>query len=164
MMKTSKVITYKPIGIVHSPFREPHGTPIQSIAAQGHEGTVEVFQEYSGGLADLDGFSHIILVCDFHLAKNPSLKVKPFLDDQTRGVFATRAPSRPNPIGISIVKLMSIEKNILYIDGLDIVDGTPLLDIKPYVPVIDIRDDIEIGWLNGKINKFGTSRDNGRFI
>ena len=124
-------IKYKPIGIIHSPFKEPKGTPIQPTAAKGIEGKVEVFPEYAEGLKDVKEFSHIILVCHFHLSKKPSLKVKPFMDDQMRGVFATRAPSRPNPIGISIVRLIKIEENILHVQDVDIIDGTPLLDIKP---------------------------------
>jgi tRNA-Thr(GGU) m(6)t(6)A37 methyltransferase TsaA len=162
-MGTSKTIVYTQIGIIHSPFKEPKGTPIQSIAAQGNDGTVELFLEYSKGLKDLNGFSHVILMYDFHLAKKPSLKVKPFLDDQTHGVFSTRAPNRPNPIGISIVKLVKIEKNILYIKDLDIVDGTPLLDIKPFVPEFDNRDTKTIGWLKKNIKRLSTLKDDGRF-
>ena len=133
-------IKYIQIGIIHSPFKEPKGTPIQPRAAQGIDGTVEVFQEYTEGLKDIDGFSYVILVYHFHLSKESSLKVKPFMDDQTHGVFSTRAPNRPNPIGISVVQLVKIEGNILQVKDLDIVDGTPLLDIKPYIPEFDIRD------------------------
>ncbi|MCK4903649.1 MAG: tRNA (N6-threonylcarbamoyladenosine(37)-N6)-methyltransferase TrmO, partial [Candidatus Marinimicrobia bacterium] len=122
-------MNFKPIGIVHSPFKEAIGTPIQPKAAKGIEGTVEVFTEFADGLADLDGFSHIILICNFHLVQKPKLKVIPYMDDQQRGVFSTRAPNRPNPIGISVVRLNRIENNILYIQNVDIIDGTPLLDI-----------------------------------
>ncbi|MCB2206967.1 MAG: tRNA (N6-threonylcarbamoyladenosine(37)-N6)-methyltransferase TrmO [Bacteroidetes bacterium] len=159
-----KEIQFAPIGIIHSPFKVPKGTPIQSIAAKGMEGTVELFQEYTGGLKDLDGFSHIMLIYHFHLSKEPSLKVRPFLDDQIRGVFSTRAPNRPNPIGISIVQLIRIEGNILYIKDLDIVDGTPLLDIKPFVAEFDIRDATKKGWLEKSINKISTSKEDERFI
>jgi tRNA-Thr(GGU) m(6)t(6)A37 methyltransferase TsaA len=162
-MKTIKTIEYTQIGVIHSPFTEPKGTPIQSIAAQGTDGTIEVFQEFSDGLEDVNGFSHIILVYDFHLSKRSSLKVKPFMDDRTHGVFATRAPNRPNPIGISIVKLSKIENNILFVEGLDILDGTPLLDIKPYVPEFDNRDTKKIGWLQKNIDKLSLSADDGRF-
>ncbi len=156
-------IKYKQIGVIHSPFKEPKGTPIQPGAAQGIEGTVEVFQEYVEGLKDLDGFSHIMLIYHFHLSKESSLKVKPFMDDQTHGVFSTRAPNRPNPIGISVVQLVKIEGNILYVKDVDIVDGTPLLDIKPYVPEFDIRDARKKGWLEKNVRKLSTSRDDGRF-
>ena len=157
-------IKYIQIGIIHSPFKEPKGTPIQPIAAQGIDGTVEVFQEYTEGLKDIDGFSHVILVYHFHLSKESSLKVKPFMDDQTHGVFSTRAPNRPNPIGISVVQLVKIKGNILQVKDLDIVDGTPLLDIKPYVPEFDIRDAKKKGWLEKNVNKLSTSKDDGRFI
>ena len=157
------VINYKPIGIIHSPFKKPKGTPIQPTAAIGVDGTVEVFQEYVEGLKDIEGFSHIILIYHFHLAKNYKLKVKPFLDDQFHGVFATRAPSRPNPIGLSIVRLMGAEKNLLHIRDVDVVDGTPLLDIKPYVPEFDGRKREKVGWLSKNLNKLDMLRDDGRF-
>ena len=157
-------IKYKPIGIIHSPFKEPKGTPIQPAAAKGIEGKVEVFPEYAEGLKDVKEFSHIILVCHFHLSKKPSLKVKPFMDDQMRGVFATRAPSRPNPIGISIVRLIKIEENILHVQDVDIIDGTPLLDIKPYVCEFDPKEVNKIGWLEKNVHKLPTSNDDGRFI
>jgi tRNA (adenine37-N6)-methyltransferase len=157
-------IKYKPIGIIHSPFKEPKGTPIQPAAAKGIGGKVEVFSEYAEGLEDVEGFSHIILVCHFHLAGKPSLKVKPFMDTQMRGVFATRAPSRPNPIGISIVRLVKIEENILHVQDVDIVDGTPLLDIKPYVGEFDANEVYKEGWLEKNVHKLPTSKDDGRFI
>ena len=156
-------IKYKPIGIIHSPFKEPKGTPIQPTATKGIDGTVEVFSEYVEGLKDLDGFSHIILIYHFHLSKKSSLKVKPYMDDQIRGVFSTRAPCRPNPIGISVVRLIAIKGNKLYIQDVDIVDGTPLLDIKPYVPEFDVRAVDKIGWLEKNVNKLSTSKDDGRF-
>jgi len=156
-------MNFKPIGIVHSPFKEAVGTPIQPKAGKGIKGTVEVFAEFADGLADLDGFSHIILICHFHLAKNYKLKVIPYMDDQQRGVFATRAPSRPNPIGISVVRLNHIENNILYIQYVDIIDGTPLLDIKPYVPEFDSEEDIKIGWLEKRVKILPNTKDDGRF-
>ncbi|MCD6131504.1 MAG: tRNA (N6-threonylcarbamoyladenosine(37)-N6)-methyltransferase TrmO, partial [Candidatus Hydrothermae bacterium] len=108
-------IKYIPIGIIHTPFREPKGTPIQPAAARGVCGTVEIYLEYIEGLKDLEGFSHIILIYHFHLSKGVSLKVKPFMDNELRGVFATRAPSRPNPIGISVVRLIQIKGNVLHV-------------------------------------------------
>ena len=175
-----KKITYKPIGVIHSPFKEPKGTPIQPEGARGIEGTVEVFAEYAEGLKDVEGFSHIILIYHFHLSKGASLTAKPFMDREARGVFAMRGPSRPNPIGISVVRLVRIEprkrahspqlaagnlqKTILHIQDVDIVDGTPLLDIKPYVPRFDVREVDNIGWLEENIHKVDTSKDDGRFM
>ena len=157
-------IAYRPIGIVHSPFKEAYGTPIQSVSAHDTEGVVEVFPEYAAGLEDIDGFSHIILIYHFHLCKKFSLRVKPFLDDPSHGVFATRAPARPNPIGISIVRLIRVEKERLYIQDVDIVDGTPLLDIKPYVPEFDKREAERKGWLEGNLGKLYEMKDDGRFV
>lgn len=157
-------IKYKPIGIIRSPFKEPKGTPIQPTAAKGINGTVDVFAEYTEGLDDLEGFSHIILVYHFHLSKKTSLKVEPFMDNQTRGVFSTRAPSRPNPIGISVVHLVRVEGNVLHIRDVDILDGTPLLDIKPYVPEFDAREAGKIGWLEENVHKLSMSKDDERFM
>ena len=157
-------IRYTPIGIIHSPFKEPHGTPIQAAVSRDIEGTVEIFPEYAEGLMDIDGFSHICLIYHFHLSEGFSLKVKPYLDDQLHGVFVTRAPARPNPIGLSIVRLVKIEGVKLYIRDVDIVDGTPLLDIKPYVPEFDVREVERIGWLEKHVHKLRTAKDNGRFI
>jgi len=157
-------IKYKPIGVVHSPHKQSEGTPVQPAAAKGIDGTVEVFPEYAEGLKDLEGFSHIILIYHFHLSKGASLRVKPFMDTEVRGVFAMRGPSRPNPIGISAVRLVRIEGNILHIEDVDIVDGTPLLDIKPYVPEFDVREAENIGWLEGNVFKLSTSKDDGRFV
>jgi tRNA-Thr(GGU) m(6)t(6)A37 methyltransferase TsaA len=156
-------IRYKPIGVIHSPFKEPRGTPIQPPAGKDVDGTVEVFQDYARGLRDLEGFSHVVLLYHFHLSSEASLEVKPFLDDQTRGVFSTRAPSRPNPIGMSVVRLVGIEGTILRVRDLDIVDGTPLLDIKPSVPDFDGGDVDRIGWLERKKGALPRSRDDGRF-
>jgi tRNA-Thr(GGU) m(6)t(6)A37 methyltransferase TsaA len=156
-------IRYKPIGVVHSPFREPKGTPIQPAGAKGINGTVEIFQQYAEGLKDIEGFSHIILLYHFHLSKGSALIVKPYMDSKARGVFAMRGPSRPNPIGISVVRLIKVEGNRLHIRDVDIVDGTPLLDIKPYVPEFDIKEVGRIGWLEGSVHKLSTSKDDGRF-
>lgn len=157
-------IIYKPIGIIHSPFKEPKGTPIQSSAGKNIKGTIEVYPEYVEGLKDLEGFSHIILLYHFHLVKKTTLHAKPFMDDKPHGIFSIRGPSRPNPIGFSIVRLMKIKENILYIQDLDMLDGTPLLDIKPYVAKFDQREKINIGWMEKNIHKLSTSKDDGRFI
>jgi tRNA (adenine37-N6)-methyltransferase len=159
----SERITYKQIGIVYSPFKEPKNVPIQAVASKGNKGTIKIFPQYIGGLKDIDGFSHIILLYHFHLAGDSSLMVKPFLDDKLHGVFATRSPARPNKIGISIVRLKKIEGNTLHIQDIDILDGTPLLDIKPYVPEFDCRKTAKIGWFNDKIGKLALTKDDGRF-
>ncbi len=155
---------YKQIGLIHTPYKEPKGTPIQPTAAKGVEGTVEVFSEYLEGLKDIDGFSHIMLIYHFHLVKGVSLKVKPYMDNNLRGIFATRAPPRPNPIGISIVRLTKVEGNILRVRDVDIVDGTPLLDIKPYVPEFDLRKVEKTGWLEKRVHQLHKAKDDGRFI
>ncbi|MCW8925921.1 MAG: tRNA (N6-threonylcarbamoyladenosine(37)-N6)-methyltransferase TrmO [Xanthomonadales bacterium] len=146
-------IEYEPIGIVYSPFAESKGTPIQPSRAKHAAGTVEVFPGFAEGLADLDGFSHIILLCHMHRASGYRLKVTPYLDDQPRGLFATRAPSRPNPIGLSVVELVGIEGNTLAIRGVDLLDGTPVLDIKPCVGEFDQRTELRIGWLKNARKK-----------
>jgi len=121
--------------------------PIQPAAAIGIRGTVELFAGFAAGLKDLAGFSHIILLYHFHRVAQSKLVVVPFLDREPRGIFATRAPARPNPIGLSVVRLLSVEGNVLQIENVDIVDGTPLLDIKPYVPEFDHHEADRIGWL-----------------
>ena len=156
-------IIYRPIGAIHSPLKEPRDAPIQPASAGNIEETVEIYPEYAEGLADLDGFSHIMLLYHFHLSKEHSLRVKPYLDTEVRGVFATRAPARPNPIGMSIVRLVKVERGKLHIRDVDILDGTPLLDIKPYVPAFDSRSAERIGWLAGKLDDLPGTRDDGRF-
>lgn len=137
--------TMKPIGVIHSPFDDKSQTPIQPTRSRA-VGKVEVFPEFSVGLQDMEGFSHIFLLYVFHRSVGYSLQVKPFLDDKLRGLFSTRHPCRPNPIGLSIVRLMARRDNILEIEGVDVWDGTPLLDIKPYVPDFDVRTDVKNGW------------------
>ena len=139
-------ITYRPIGIIHSEHVDAKLTPIQPAYAQGCKGQVEVFPEFAAGLQDLDGFSHIFLIYHFHQAEPAKLVVKPFLQDVERGVFATRAPCRPNAVGLSIVELVRREGNVLYLDGVDILDGTPLLDIKPYTAKFDRIETKRNGW------------------
>ena len=156
-------ITYKPIGIIQSPFSDTTGMPIQPSGAKGIKGTVKLMPEYAEGLQDLEGFSHVILIYHLHLSTCFSLRVKPFLDDQLRGVFATRAPRRPNPIGLSVVRLKEIKENILHIEDIDIVDGTPLLDIKPYVPEFEGQETVRIGWLTEKAGKAPRKKSDDRF-
>ncbi len=163
-MRKHGEIVYKPIGVIRTPFKDAEGVPIQPTAARGVKGIVEVYPEYAEGLKDLEGFSHIILIYHFHLIKTCRLLVVPYLDSEVRGVFATRAPARPNPIGISIVRLLRIEGNVLHVEDVDIVDGTPLLDIKPYVPQFDSRLQVRIGWLEGRVSRLKEARDDRRFL
>jgi tRNA (adenine37-N6)-methyltransferase len=156
-------ITYKAIGRILSPFKKAEGTPIQGSAALDIEGKIEVFPEYQEGLVDIEGFSHLILLYHFHKAKKVTLKGSPYMDKNEHGVFAFRGPSRPNPIGISIVRLLKAEGNILYIKGVDILNNTPLLDIKPYIPEFDEREVSSIGWLDNKVDQLNETRDDGRF-
>ena len=135
----------KPIGVIHSPFINKNETPIQPTRSHA-PGQVEVFTEFAEGLQDLEGFSHIILLYAFHCSSGYTLRVKPFLDDQLHGLFATRHPCRPNPIGLSVVRLLARHNNILDIEGVDMLAGAPLLDIKPYVPEFDVRTNVKTGW------------------
>jgi len=122
-----ETITFKPIGIISTPFKDPKGTPIQAAGACGVSGRIQIFPDYAPGLQDLQGFSHVILLYAFHLCRGFSLKVLPFLDEQEHGVFATRAPARPNSIGLSIVRLERVEGDTLLVQDVDMVDGSPLV-------------------------------------
>jgi tRNA-Thr(GGU) m(6)t(6)A37 methyltransferase TsaA len=145
-------ISMHPIGIIHSPFSDKEQTPIQASRSQAI-GTVEVYPEFSDGLQDIEEFSHIYLLYVFHNSSGYSLQIKPFLDDQEHGLFATRYPYRPNPLGISTVRLLFRQANVLTIEGVDVLDGTPLLDIKPYVPDFDLRTDVRAGWYETRSKK-----------
>ena len=159
-----KKIQYQSIGIIHSPFTDTKGMPIQPIGAKGVAGTIELRAEYKEGLKDLQDFSHIILLYHFHASKGYSLKANPFMDDTPRGIFSIRAPGRPNPIGISIVRLDKIVGTTLYISDVDILNGTPLLDIKPYVPDFDVvQEKVRIGWLKDRSFRAHGKKSNGRF-
>jgi tRNA (adenine37-N6)-methyltransferase len=133
------------VGLIHSPFSDPQATPIQTVRSHAR-GRVEVYPQFAEGLEGLEGFSHIILLYVFHRSQGYSLKVTPFLDHRQHGLFATRYPQRPNPIGLSIVRLLEREGRWLEVEGIDVLDGTPLLDIKPYVPDFDRRTDTRTGW------------------
>ena len=147
-------LTLEPVGIIHSEHREHAQTPIQPVCAQGSGGRVEIFPRFAAALDDIEGFSHLHLIYWLHRAgeiagsgAGPSpLKVVPYLDDVPRGVFATRAPVRPNPLGLSLVHLLERQGNVLVVEDLDVLDGTPLLDIKPYVEKFDLRLDTRGGW------------------
>jgi tRNA-Thr(GGU) m(6)t(6)A37 methyltransferase TsaA len=138
----------KPIGVIHTPFLSREGMPRSASQAAGIRGKVELFEEYRGGLKDLDGFSHVILIWHLDRSEGFRLEVVPPRQTQTRGLFATRSPNRPNPIGLSIVRLDRIEDGLLYFGGVDMLDGTPLLDIKPYIPASDSIPDARAGWLD----------------
>jgi tRNA-Thr(GGU) m(6)t(6)A37 methyltransferase TsaA len=146
-------ITYEPVGIIHTPFKEQSSTPIQGVFAPDSKGEVEVFPQYLEGLKDIAGFSHLILIYHFHLANGYSLLTKPFLDNESKGIFAIRHFKRPNNIGLSVVRLYAVRGNMLEIGEVDIVDGTPLLDIKPYVPDFDNRLNVRAGWYRQASNK-----------
>lgn len=157
-------IIYKPIAKIKTPFTTKERMPIQPTGAKGIKGEIEIYPEYVKGLKDLDGFSHIILIYHFHLSEGFTLEVKPFMDDKTHGVLSTRAPKRPNSIGFSVVKLNKIENNILYIENIDVVNGTPLLDIKPFIPDVDSPKVDKLGWLEGKSNKMSEKKSDKRFL
>ena len=157
------MLELKPIGIIHSPYKRIEGMPIQAAGASGVEGTVKVFEEYVAGLEDLDGFSHVILLYQFHQSAGYELSVVPFLDDKPHGLFATRAPRRPNPIGLSIVMLNNVIDGILHISNVDILDETPLLDIKPYVPAFDQQNNVRSGWIEDARNRIADYSADDRF-
>ena len=156
-------ITMSPIGIIHSPYKDLVGMPIQPTGAIGVDGWIEIFPDFVPGLKDLDGFSHLILLHHFHRSDGHNLQPRPFLDGSPKGVFATRSPKRPNPIGLSIVRLVRIEDTVIYVSDLDVVDGTPLLDIKPFVPVFDHRAGAKIGWLTRKVVEVERFKSDNRF-
>jgi len=139
-------ILYWTIGIIHSEHKEEDKTPIQPVYAKGCKGHVELFPEFVDGLRDINKFSHIYLIYHFHKVHQVKLVVKPYLQDVYHGIFSTRAPFRPNPIGLSVVELLGMEGNILHFDGADIMDGTPLLDIKPYTAKFDLHKTKKNGW------------------
>jgi tRNA-Thr(GGU) m(6)t(6)A37 methyltransferase TsaA len=139
-------ITYTPIGVIHTEHVSAEKTPIQPPYAKGCKGEAHVLPEFLDGLRDLEGFSHVYVVYHFHMAGPAKLVVKPFLQDIERGVFSTRAPCRPNAIGLSVVELVRREGSVLYLDGVDILDGTPLLDIKPYTAKFDCIQTTRNGW------------------
>jgi len=155
-------VNYKPIGVIHSPFKDRSGIPRQAVGAPEVTAKIEIFDEYLNGLSDLDGFSHIVIVFHMHLIQRGSLKASPPWDNKVHGVFATCSPYRPNPIGISVVRLERIERNILDISCVDMADGTPVLDIKPYIPDLNPTEGIRLGWLKGKVKGMNESKSGRR--
>lgn len=156
--------TFTAIGTIHTPFTRLEGMPIQPSGARDVKGTIDLEPIYEEGLRDLDGFSHIILLYHFHQSKGYQLTVKPFLDTVERGLFSTRAPRRPNPIGLSIVELARIEGPVLHVRGIDVLDGTPLLDIKPWVPTFDVRENVRAGWLDKNQENSRSIKSDHRFV
>jgi tRNA (adenine37-N6)-methyltransferase len=156
-------VRFRPIGVIRTPFAEPVGTPIQATAALGTAGHIDLDPSLEAGLRDLDGFSHLILLYHLHRAGAVKLTVIPFLDDREHGLFATRAPARPNPIGLSVVRLVRVDAVRLDIEDVDIIDGTPLLDLKPYVPAFDVRDDAQVGWYADRLDRLEGARADDRF-
>jgi len=152
-----------PIGIIYSPHKSIEDMPIQPKGASDYTGHIIVDEKYVDGLQDLDGFSHIYLLYSFHNTTRTELLVTPFMDNQTRGVFATRSPLRPNHIGISIVKLKKVVRNNVYVEGVDVLDGTPLLDIKPYIEKFDAVKESDSGWLQASNEEIRKKRSDKRF-
>lgn len=162
-LKEKDAIIFHPIGHIRSPFKTPEGMPIQPAGAKDVEGEIELYGALEEGLEDLDGFSHIILLYHFHQNNDFKLKVKPFMDTVERGLFSTRAPRRPNMIGMSTVELLGIEGNILKIRGVDVLDKTPLIDIKPYVAKFDAVPATRFGWLEENAVKSESIKSDERF-
>jgi tRNA-Thr(GGU) m(6)t(6)A37 methyltransferase TsaA len=156
-------VTYRPIGVIHTPFTDVDGMPIQPIAAAGIRGTIDLDPGFAAGLLDLDGFSHLILLYHLHQVRAPRLTVTPFLDDRPHGIFATRSPARPNPVGLSTVRLVRVLGPTIEIEDVDMLDGTPLLDIKPYIPAFDDRPGARVGWFTGRLDRLPEVRADGRF-
>ena len=160
-------IEFESIGTIHTPSTELEGMPIQPTGAKGIEGKICIKDEVKAGLKDIEGFSHLILIYYLHKTKGNALEVKPFMDKNTHGVFATRSPKRPNNIGMTTVKLDKVEDDVLYVSNVDILDGTPLLDIKPYVPQLfedTLVDKIKIGWFENNHQKAKSQKADDRFI
>lgn len=158
-----KPIIYNPIGIIRTPFSSHEDMPIQGVGGKGIRATIEIYPEFTAGLKDLEGFSHIILLYHLHLVEKSELIVKPFLDDKERGIFATRSPLRPNPIGMTTVRLIEIIDNRLIIEDVDMIDQSPLLDIKPCLPMIDDIKGLRLGWLTGKVKQLSKKKSDDRF-
>jgi tRNA-Thr(GGU) m(6)t(6)A37 methyltransferase TsaA len=156
-------VTYQPIGIIHSPFTDLEDMPIQPTGEASAPGTAELFPQFAEGLKDLEGFTHVILLYHLHEVRRTDLTVRPFLGSEPRGVFATRAPTRPNPIGLSIVRLVRVEANRLHLANVDILDGSPLLHIKPYVPDFDQPAGARAGWLEAARGKVRSAKSDSRF-
>ncbi len=157
-------ISYTPIGYFNTPHKDAIGMPIQPSGAEGVAGYINVLPQYAEGLHDLDGFSHVIVLYHLHEVAGHKLTVTPFLDNTPRGIFATRSPSRPNPIGLSVMRLLVVRDNMVSLENVDVLDGTPVLDIKPYVPDFDIWKADRIGWFAGKSGNATHHKSDDRFV
>lgn len=158
-------VNFSTIGTIRTPFLSREGTPIQPSGARGVSGRVELDAAFHDGLKDLEGFSHLILLYHFHLSEGYDLSVRPFLDNSAHGLFSTRAPRRPNAIGLSVVRVISIENGVIAVEGVDMVDGTPLFDIKPFVPDFDLPEEIiRTGWLERNSGNAQKMKADKRFI
>ncbi len=162
-MANSDAIAYHAIGHIRSPWRTPAGAPIQPAAAEDVRGSLEIEPDYALGLRDLEGFSHVIVLWHMHLVRGHDLTVVPFLDTEQHGIFATRSPRRPNPIAVSVYRLLEIDGTTIAISGVDAIDGTPIIDIKPYVPRFDAPAAERIGWFAGRLDTVATARADDRF-
>jgi tRNA (adenine37-N6)-methyltransferase len=156
-------VTYTPIGVVRSPYSGLDGMPLQTVAAAEVEATIELDARVHGALRDLDGFSHLWLIAHLHTVDGWTPEVVPFLDTQPRGVLATRSPRHPNPIGLSLVELIAVGRGVLRIRGIDLLDGTPVLDIKPFVPLFDAREDVRTGWFDSAAQRVHAVRSDRRY-
>jgi tRNA-Thr(GGU) m(6)t(6)A37 methyltransferase TsaA len=155
-------ILLRPIGVLHTPFRQREGTPRQAAGASAYTATLEVFEAYQEGLKDLEGFSHLVVLFHLHRIDKMDLTACPPWDDKPHGVFSTCSPFRPNPIGVSVVKLEKIEGRFLTIRGVDMLDGSPVVDIKPYIPDLYPRENVRLGWMSGKVDGMTGSRSGDR--
>lgn len=157
-------IAYAPVAYLRTPFTSVRGMPIQPVGAQGVAGSIEMLPEFAGGLADIEGFSHLLVIYHLHESKGFALRVTPFLDTCEHGIFATRSPRRPNPIGISVLRLTGVSGNRLLVENVDMLDNTPVLDIKPYVPAFDVWDADRTGWFATVADNAAQCRADDRFV
>jgi len=162
VIMSSDNIQCRPIGFIRSVFTDVNGMPIQTAAAQDVTASLEVLPEFKEGLKGIEGFDYLILITHLHRSERESLEVVPFLDDQSHGVFSTRSPARPNRLGLSIINLIGVDGLTLTFKGCDMLDGTPVLDIKPYVPAFDLRDARRVGWYESRIQNLPHTRSDDR--
>lgn len=156
-------IKLKPVGVIHTPFKTIENMPVQPSAGREVTGEIEIYPEYAEGLSDIEGFSHLYIIFYLNMVKSYKLKVIPFLDTTEHGIFATRSPARPNSVGLSVVELIEVKGNTLHIRGIDMLDGSPVLDIKPYVPDFDHCGIVRKGWFEGRAEKAGEIKSDNRF-
>ena len=162
-MPNNRTIAYRAIGYIRSPWTAPAGAPIQPPAAAGIRGFLDIDPQLAEGLRDLDGFSHVIVLWHMHLVRGHELTVVPFLDTAPHGIFATRSPRRPNPIAMSVFRLLGIDGSTVAVSDVDAVDGTPIVDVKPYIPLFDAPVAERIGWFDGHLGTIATARADDRF-